>query len=92
MYPNPATNYLYVTSKNVEIQNVSIYNTSGVLVKENCTTTLNITDISKGIYLVHIKTNYGVKVFMRANQHFQLGMVLQKTKRRDIFYSNLILQ
>jgi len=59
--PNPATNVLNINTTDA-IEQVSIYNVNGSLiasVKEN-TTTININDLAKGMYILVVKTNNGV--------------------------------
>lgn len=59
LHPNPATNNLNITSKNIKIKSISILNIDGRLVKtfENTNTTnitINIDFINNGIYFVKI--------------------------------------
>src|SRR5690606_17154828 len=63
IYPNPVTEILNIqTTRNVELQEVKIYNLQGrelLSVKQNFET-INTEDLSSGIYLLLIKTNEGI--------------------------------
>lgn len=63
IYPNPATDYLNIDTKGVQIETITVYDMTGrqVLNTQNLTSNqLNISTLSKGMYIVHIKTNLGV--------------------------------
>ena len=61
LYPNPATNLLYIQSNTSEILKVDIYNTLGSLVKTTYKSApINIESLSKGVYLTKITTDKGV--------------------------------
>lgn len=47
-------------SKNIAIESVVVYNTLGKEVKNSLVPTLNITDLTSGIYIVAIKTSNGI--------------------------------
>ena len=64
-YPNPATNVLIIDNKNnMSINSISIADTNGRTVFEtkNATSTIDINDLSKGIYLVNITSEFGNSV------------------------------
>lgn len=62
LYPNPGTSILFVQS-NVEIDEISIYNYCGQVVKKKVNASesneINVIDLEAGIYLVEVKTKYG---------------------------------
>ena len=54
LFPNPTTNFFYVTS-NAYVKNIKLYNAIGQLVKEiNDPTVVNIEDLKFGIYIARI--------------------------------------
>lgn len=59
MYPNPATSQITVSGVETEVESVEIYNQAGQLVKVSNETTINISDLSAGYYMVTIKTTNG---------------------------------
>lgn len=58
MYPNPANDFVTVKS-NTTIENVQIISLDGRIVKNSATSSLNISDLSNGIYIVQVKTENG---------------------------------
>jgi hypothetical protein len=61
-YPNPATNILTIDNKsNSSINSISISDTNGrnVLEAKNVASTIDISDLSKGIYFVRLATDAG---------------------------------
>jgi hypothetical protein len=63
VYPNPASNYLNIATKGVQIETVEVYDMTGrqVLKTQNLINNqLEINTLSNGMYIVHIKTNLGV--------------------------------
>lgn len=60
LYPNPVSNSLYLTS-NQKIENVLIYNITGVLVKSisNNPESIDVSNLNSGSYLVKVTTNEG---------------------------------
>jgi hypothetical protein len=60
VYPNPATTEIQITLKNnLQLLKVNVYNQLGQFIKESKTNIVNVSDLSKGIYLVEIETNQG---------------------------------
>ena len=53
---NPIYDKIKLSSNNTTIDEVSIFNLSGALVSES----LNISDLSNGIYLIRLQTKYGI--------------------------------
>ena len=51
VYPNPTTNKLIIVSK--DIQNSVLYNVNGQIVFESDRSELNVSQLPKGIYLLH---------------------------------------
>jgi len=62
VYPNPAKDVLRINT-NETIEEINIYSVSGALVKTviNNTSSINISDFNKGMYLLFIKTDQGIK-------------------------------
>jgi hypothetical protein len=62
IYPNPAKDVLRINT-NQSIEEITIYNVSGALVKTiiNSTSSINISDLNKGMYLLFVKTADGIK-------------------------------
>lgn len=56
VYPNPAKNTLYVTSDSFEVKEVQLYDVLGksVLNTKTANNTVNISSLSKGVYVVKI--------------------------------------
>lgn len=61
IYPNPVKEFLNITS-NQPIKSVEIYDTLGRLIKTENSTKVNVAQLSKGNYVVKIKTNSGEKI------------------------------
>lgn len=65
VYPNPASNFITINNKNnLPINAISIADTNGRIVLEtkNATSTIDINNLSKGIYLVNITSEFGNSV------------------------------
>jgi hypothetical protein len=65
-YPNPANEELFVDLKNSKNATLEIFNISGQLIEtialENSTTMIKTNDLSKGMYLLKVKSPAGVSV------------------------------
>lgn len=61
LYPNPTSDVLNISSKNgLEMKEIKITDLSGRIVKTlNNATTINVSDLSAGTYLIDITTNEG---------------------------------
>jgi hypothetical protein len=60
VYPNPATTEIHITLKNnLQLLQVNLYNQLGQFIKQSKSNIINISDLSKGLYLVEIETNQG---------------------------------
>lgn len=59
IYPNPASKKIILDLNNSTLKGVSIFNNLGQLVKVSATKTINISNLSKGIYFIEVKTNKG---------------------------------
>ncbi len=60
MYPNPAsTNVTIQLDQNSNLENATIYNSLGQIIKTSTETTINTSDLSKGIYILEVITNQG---------------------------------
>lgn len=61
LYPNPATDVLNISSKNgLEMKEIKITDLSGrVVITMNNVTTINVSDLSAGTYLIDITTKEG---------------------------------
>jgi len=63
IYPNPTTGILNITTGNETVNTVSIYSLTGAKIKEfSRLTSVNLSDISVGMYLLKVTTDSG-KVF-----------------------------
>ena len=64
LYPNPATNQVTIRTKSAEVIRVELYSTLGALVKKvsNNKASINIEEISSGLYLVKIYTEKGIVI------------------------------
>lgn len=59
MYPNPATNQLFIENNGADVEQINIYNTTGSLVnqtKEPQNGSIDISGLANGVYLAEIKT------------------------------------
>ncbi|MEN9487981.1 MAG: hypothetical protein RL494_246, partial [Bacteroidota bacterium] len=56
IYPNPAKNFLNITSSSLEAKTVAIYNVLGaqVLAANVTNAPINIASLSKGVYVVKV--------------------------------------
>jgi len=58
LYPNPTANYLHINNLTLSKEPVSIYNTSGVMVKRADTSSgtqrIDVSDLPKGLYFVRV--------------------------------------
>lgn len=60
LYPNPVKNKLNITlKKDVMLEIIKIYNSLGQFIKSSKTSTTDISNLLKGIYLIEITTNKG---------------------------------
>lgn len=63
IYPNPATNFISVKfNGNLVYKETNIYGITGNLIRSTFKETIDISDLSSGIYLVEIITDLGVSV------------------------------
>ena len=63
VYPNPATDYLYIKS-NLNYQS-TIYNVAGQRVMQSNAKTLNVVDLPSGVYLLQLKSeNNSISTFI----------------------------
>jgi len=70
IYPNPVSNTLFVSSENNTVQSVSIYSVLGTKVKNisaSSVNSINVSNLSKGIYFIEIYSTEGkiVKKFIK---------------------------
>jgi len=62
VYPNPATDYLYIKS-NLNYQS-TLYNVAGQRVMQSSAKTLNVVDLPSGVYLLQLKSeNNSISTF-----------------------------
>lgn len=62
VHPNPLKDWLFIeTSNGVEIINISIFDVSGKLIKEEAhnADSINVANLAQGLYFINIKTNQG---------------------------------
>jgi hypothetical protein len=64
LYPNPANDYIELSSTNATIQKVELYNIQGQLIKAKQTdfNSVSVSDLASGMYSVRITTDKGVSV------------------------------
>ena len=57
IYPNPADEFIYINSNNINIDTVNIYDLNGRIIsnKKVINNRINLDNISKGMYFVEIK-------------------------------------
>lgn len=60
IFPNPASNKLKISTANGELFQVKIYNYMGQFIKESGDSLVDISDLTKGIYFIEIKTKKGI--------------------------------
>lgn len=72
--PNPSSDLIFITSKHKEIDQIYIYNTSGIIIKEykNVSSNkflVNISELTYGLYLLKIKKRdkYSISRFLKDN-------------------------
>lgn len=64
LYPNPVREVLnFVLPSSVNIENISVYNAAGQLVKTVAgrAQNINLSALKTGLYFVHVKTNQGIQ-------------------------------
>ncbi|KQO34329.1 pectate lyase [Flavobacterium sp. Leaf82] len=61
LYPNPVTNTLYLSNVNQKVEQILVYNLSGLLVKSagKDTESIDLNQLIPGTYLVKVSTNEG---------------------------------
>ena len=64
IYPNPVKNQLTITSDNEKVNNIKIMDVTGktLNVFAGNTTTINVSDLAKGLYFLQIQTEKGIAV------------------------------
>ena len=61
LFPNPVSTFVNLQlDPNSILEKVTIYNNLGQVVKEATTPTIDIVDLSKGLYIVQVQTNQGI--------------------------------
>ena len=62
IYPNPVHDKLYINSDRLKIRSLALYTPSGIKVKSQNKNTkeLNLSELSKGVYILKIDTDKGV--------------------------------
>jgi len=71
IYPNPATDFLYIEAGRLSSYSTSIYNTQGQSVIDlKNTTTIDVSNLTKGIYFLHIEeVNSSVELIQKIVIH-----------------------
>ncbi len=61
IYPNPSENEIYINKPvSVEIESINIYSVLGELIKkQSFSDTIDISELTSGLYYVYFETNYG---------------------------------
>lgn len=69
IYPNPVINNLHISSENINIERLNIYSITGqkVLKQHTINNTVDVSNLSKGMYFIEIFTSEGntVKKFIK---------------------------
>lgn len=62
--PNPTTNTLFITSENLEIKQLSVFNISGQKVMEikEATSEIDVSPLQSGIYFLEINSEEGIAI------------------------------
>lgn len=62
IYPNPVKNQLTITTENERINSIKIIDVTGKTLKTVVanTTTINVSDLAKGLYILQIQTDKGI--------------------------------
>jgi len=62
IYPNPTSDILRLENIETEILNISVFNTTGQLIKEISATTnaIDVSDLKQGVYQLMVATEYGL--------------------------------
>lgn len=60
IYPNPVKNYLNINVKNINFKNLDVYTLLGKKVLKSNQTQVDLSSLSKGIYLLKINTEKGI--------------------------------
>ena len=60
IFPNPANNFLTVKSNNFEIKNIKLIGLTGNIISNSTEKTLDISNLTTGLYFIEIETNKGV--------------------------------
>jgi len=65
VYPNPTSDIINIEGINNTVKDVKIYSVLGVLKKQTKSSSVNVSDLSSGVYLVKILTTYNKNVTQR---------------------------
>lgn len=69
IFPNPTTNTLFITSENLQIEQLSVFNPSGqkVMELEEVTTEIDVSSLQNGIYFLKLTSEEGtiIKKFVK---------------------------
>lgn len=66
IYPNPASDFLNIDLKNTSVNNVAIYSLNGAkLMETKGISTLNISSLAAGVYLVRVQSSNNAVFFKR---------------------------
>ncbi|RMA66232.1 T9SS type A sorting domain-containing protein [Ulvibacter antarcticus] len=64
VFPNPVSETLFITSENLPIENLTVYNLSGqtVLIENQKVEELNVSSLSAGLYFIEITSEVGKQI------------------------------
>ena len=64
VYPNPVSDQLFISSENLQIKNIRIYEISGkqVLNIERNETSIDVSQLTKGVYFIEVTSQEGKSV------------------------------
>jgi|SRR5690554_2622861 len=66
IYPNPITDKIHISSGNIKVQNIKIYNSFGQEIQninpdnQNSEIEINASDLKSGVYFISIRTSEGI--------------------------------
>ncbi len=61
IYPNPVSDQLFISSENLQVENIRIYEISGkqVLNIERSETSIDVSQLTEGIYFIEVTSQEG---------------------------------
>ncbi len=63
VYPNPATDFLYIRTSRLDVEKVFIFDLSGKLILTEKSKTINVSHLPSATYVISIQTSNGLRSF-----------------------------